>query len=138
MQLISADPRVFLKKKLPLKTWKNCPQKLLVIGPQSFFFSIANLPKISPNLIFCSIKMSPCQLLYNDFDWRYLSARLLCNDFGFNRIFHWDLMIINTARINLSFSQENNRRPSKFLKLSRSLSLRLECFNSVPKLLGFF
>ena len=45
---------------MPLKTWKNCPQKLLIIGPQSFFFSIANRPKISPNLIFCSIKMFPC------------------------------------------------------------------------------
>ena len=45
-----------LKKTLPLKTWKNCPQNLLIIGPNCFF-SPANRPKTSPNLIFCSIKM---------------------------------------------------------------------------------
>ena len=44
---------------MPLKTWKNCSQKLLIIGP-NFFFSIVNRAKTSPNQIFCSIKMSPC------------------------------------------------------------------------------
>ena len=62
MQLFSADAATFskkLKKKLHLKTWKNHPQKMLIIDP-NFFLSIANQPKISPNHIFCSIKMSPC------------------------------------------------------------------------------
>ena len=64
MQLFSADARLFLKKFwdffLPLKTWKNCSQKLLIIGPSAFFFSLANRPKTCPKHIFCSIKMSPC------------------------------------------------------------------------------
>ena len=49
MQLVSADARVLLKKIwdffLPLKTWKNCPQKL----PKLIFFQYCqpaqNLPK---------------------------------------------------------------------------------------------
>ena len=44
-------------------SWKNRPQKLLIIGPH--FFCIGNRPITSPNLIFCFIKKSPC--LYNDF-----------------------------------------------------------------------
>ena len=36
MQLFSADATIF-KKKLPLKTWKTRPQKLLIIGPELFF-----------------------------------------------------------------------------------------------------
>ena len=67
MQLFSADATIFLKKLkrkfLPLKTWKNCSQKLLIICPK-LFFSIATRPKISPNLIFCSIKMVPCAVFY--------------------------------------------------------------------------
>ena len=49
MQLFSADTTKFFEKKiafiLPLKTWKNHPQKLLIIGPDIFF----QLP-ISQNL----------------------------------------------------------------------------------------
>ena len=41
---------------LTLKTWKNHPKKLLIIGP-IFFFRIANRPKSSPNLNSCSIKI---------------------------------------------------------------------------------
>ena len=51
-----------LKKKLSLKTWKKSPQKLLIFGP-NLFFSFANWPKTSPNLIFCSIKMSPSYIM---------------------------------------------------------------------------
>ena len=49
MQFFSADAIVFSKKfkKLFLtpKTWKNCPQKLLIIGPTPFFSILARLPK---------------------------------------------------------------------------------------------
>jgi hypothetical protein len=40
MQVFSADATMFSKKFklffLPLKTWKNHPQKLLIIGPDLF------------------------------------------------------------------------------------------------------
>ena len=36
MQLSSADAIVFSKKNLIPKTWKNRPQKLLIIGPNFF------------------------------------------------------------------------------------------------------
>ena len=56
MQLFSADARIFLKKFwdffLSLKTWKNYPQKLLIIGPSAFFFSVADRPKTCRNHIF--------------------------------------------------------------------------------------
>ena len=60
MQLFSADATIFkfiffahenMKKKRP--------QKLLVIGP-IFFFSTANVPRTSPNLKFCSMKLAHC------------------------------------------------------------------------------
>ena len=41
MQLFSADPTMFLKKFnifFALKTWKNHPQKLLIIGPDFFLY----------------------------------------------------------------------------------------------------
>ena len=41
----------------PWKTWKNRPQKLLIIDP-NFFFSNADWPKSSPNFNSCSIKIS--------------------------------------------------------------------------------
>ena len=56
-KLLIIGPKPFFSLT-SLKTWKKRPQKLLLIGP-NFFFSIANRPKISPNLIFCSIKMAP-------------------------------------------------------------------------------
>ena len=59
-QLFSSDARVFKKKLNIFVAPENRPQKLLIIGPPTFFFSIANQPKISPNLIFCSIKMAHC------------------------------------------------------------------------------
>ena len=40
-----------------MKTWKNRPQKLLIIDP-NFFFSNADWPKSSPNFNSCSIKIS--------------------------------------------------------------------------------
>ena len=45
---------------------KKQPQKLLIFGP-NFFFSNANLPKSSPNLNSCSIKISHNGLLYYHF-----------------------------------------------------------------------
>ena len=40
------------------KTWKNRPQKLLIIGPNLFFHSPAQLTAHSPELIFQIINMS--------------------------------------------------------------------------------
>ena len=49
MQLFSADAKVFSKKFkkdfLTPKTWKNFPQKLLIIGPQIFFYVLAQKQK---------------------------------------------------------------------------------------------
>jgi len=61
MQLFCKDATIFviIIFFLPLKTWKNRSQKLLIIRPY-FFFSIANWPKISPNHIFGYIKRVPC------------------------------------------------------------------------------
>ena len=52
-KIILARTKVFL----PMKTLKKPPSKVAHDWP-IFFFSIANRPKTSPNLIFCSIKMS--------------------------------------------------------------------------------
>ena len=59
MQLFSADAKM-LKKNLnfvflPTKSWKNGPQKLLIIGPNLFSQSS---PAHSPELIFHIINMS--------------------------------------------------------------------------------
>ena len=45
----------------------------------NFYFSIANQPKISPNLIFCSIKMAPCRtsILWLWMGWFFESRILL-------------------------------------------------------------
>ena len=62
MQLFSADATMFLNiyflNFLPPKTWKKLPQKLLIISPQFFSFSIANRLKTSPNLNLCSLKIA--------------------------------------------------------------------------------
>ena len=61
------------KKNLPMKTWKNCPQKLLIIE-SNFILQYCQWPKISPNLIFCSIKMAPWATsiyIRNDFGAQY-------------------------------------------------------------------
>ena len=48
MQLFSANIIVFSKKEfknfLTPKAWKKRPQKLLIIGPQTFFSVLARLP----------------------------------------------------------------------------------------------
>ena len=61
MQLFSADASVFkkLKKKIDTDNMKKPPSKVAHNQP-NFFFSIANRPKTSPNLVFCSKKNSPC------------------------------------------------------------------------------
>ena len=45
MQLFCADTTMFSKKIVNIffahETWKNCPQKLLIIGP-IFFFNFVN------------------------------------------------------------------------------------------------
>ena len=67
MYLLNFIPCNFLVRTLqcflffsfnPEILWINQPQKLLIIGPIFFFFSNANQPKSSPNLISCSMKMS--------------------------------------------------------------------------------
>jgi hypothetical protein len=51
MQLFSADATIFSKKNLKEmlhpKTFKNCPQKLLIIGP-NFFFQYCQLAQNQP------------------------------------------------------------------------------------------
>ena len=46
-----------------IKNMKKKLQNLIIIG-STFFFSTANLPKISPDLNFCSKKLLTTQLLY--------------------------------------------------------------------------
>ena len=65
MQLFSADTTIFFrklkKKQFDPENMKKLLSKVVHNWPKTFFFfSIANRPKISPNLIFCSIKMVPC------------------------------------------------------------------------------
>ena len=57
MQFFSADATVFF---LPLKTWKNHPQKLLIIGPDPFF-QYCHSAHIQP-------KSPTAGLPYNDFE----------------------------------------------------------------------
>ena len=63
MQLFSADATIFLKKSefffVP-QNMKKPPSKVAHNQPQFFSVCIANWPKISPNLILCSIIMAPC------------------------------------------------------------------------------
>ena len=56
MQLFSEDTTMFLF--IYLFYQKKRPQKLLIIGPNVFFFSNANRPKSSCNLNSCSKKIS--------------------------------------------------------------------------------
>ena len=58
MQLFSADTTIFLHKCLFFATTKT-PSKVSH-NRSNFFFSIGNWPKTNPNLIFCFMKMSPC------------------------------------------------------------------------------
>ena len=60
MQLFSADATMFSKFFffLPTKSWKNLPQKLLIIGPNLLFHSPAQPTANSPKSIFHIIKMS--------------------------------------------------------------------------------
>ena len=84
MQLFVLTPQYFKKEfniLLPLKTWKNHPQKLLKIRPDPFFQYI--LP-IGPNPALISISVpliSPTAgLLYNDFATTYalIGTRHFC------------------------------------------------------------
>ena len=46
MQLFSADTIVFSKKKsFDPENMKKTPSKLLIIGPQLFFYELVRLPK---------------------------------------------------------------------------------------------
>ena len=60
MKLFSADATMFSKRFffLPTKSWKNLPQKLLIIGPNLLFHSPAQPIANSPKSIFHIIKMS--------------------------------------------------------------------------------
>ena len=64
MELFLADVTISKNENFAAENMKKTPSKVAHNRPQ-IFFSIANKPKTNPNLIFCSIKMSP--LLYNDF-----------------------------------------------------------------------
>ena len=62
MQLFSADAKMFsiffFFFFFPTKSWKNLPQKLLIIGPNILFHSPAQATANSPKSIFHVIKMS--------------------------------------------------------------------------------
>ena len=64
VQSFSSDATILKKKDIfcPWKHKKKTPSKVAHNGPQ-FFFSIANRPKTSPNLIFCSISTHIITLL---------------------------------------------------------------------------
>ena len=60
MQLFSADARMFLNiyflNFLPPKTWKNLTQKLLIIGPEPFFFSTGPAAQTAQKQKSCTTK----------------------------------------------------------------------------------
>ena len=58
MQLFSADTTIFKKKHFAYENMKKPPSKVAHYRPQ-FFLIIANRPKTSPNLNFCTIKIVP-------------------------------------------------------------------------------
>ena len=62
IQLFSANTRVFFFN-FANENIKKLASKVAHNRPQIIFFSIANQPNISPNLIFCSVKMAPCATL---------------------------------------------------------------------------
>ena len=88
MQLFSAHVTIFLKefkKKLTLKTRKNCPQKLLIIA--QFFFQYCHPAENQPKSHFLFHKnisprdfyiMTLCEFIVNgrDFIKTHLSAQL--------------------------------------------------------------
>ena len=82
MQLFSADATMFSKKIfffLPTKSWKNLPQKLLIIGPNLFSHSPAQATANSPKSIFHIIKMShQTSVLLS------VPSFLLCNNHHYN------------------------------------------------------
>jgi hypothetical protein len=57
MQLISADAIVFSKKYKPPKTFKNHPQKLLIIGPDPFMY-FKDQPRPQPRIDFSYYEIS--------------------------------------------------------------------------------
>ena len=57
---------------LPMKTWKNRPQKLLIISPK-YFFSSGPAAQTSQKLIFHIVNMSQDPSVY----WFVVAARLL-------------------------------------------------------------
>ena len=71
MQLFSADAIVFSKKKLKIfltpKTWKNRPQKLLIIAP-NFFLCTGPAAQTAQKQKSCTNK-SP--LMQNWVDWGF-------------------------------------------------------------------
>ena len=60
MQLLSAEAKIFLKKINLFFAPENMKKLLSKVAHNhpNFFFSIANRPKTSPNLNFCSIKIA--------------------------------------------------------------------------------
>ena len=62
MQFFIVDATIFLKNYIffAFENMKKLPSKVAHNRP--IFFSIANWPKTSPNLLFCSIKMAPCAI----------------------------------------------------------------------------
>ena len=102
-------------KKLPLKVAHNQPH---------FFFSIANRPKTSPNLIFCSIKISPCATLY---------ATLFSSWMPFSSTYHemveWKaISLMHTQQLKIAQDDQKRlfRSPCSSGKLAFSAQLIME------------
>ena len=83
MQPFIADATTYTFKNiffLPLKTWQNGVQNLLIIGT-NLYFTIAKQLKARPNLNFCWIKKKlTARLMFNDFDYKAHALRYFWAD----------------------------------------------------------
>ena len=90
MQLFSGDATIFSKKNLdfflPMKTWKNCPQKFHTYGILDFFSLQPWLPKTAQNWIvdqdtsfyFHRVDLNPSVLCYIFFLKKDKNYHLFC------------------------------------------------------------
>ena len=110
---------------LPMKTWKNQPQKLLIIGPKFLFQST-----ISPNLIFCSIKIGTHKngSLRNFYIMTLFSSHLTNSSDSFTNFIIMNLRIFSTKReccyLHYQYKGINKQTREKFV-VTKNLSNHL-------------